>query len=246
MHPDLELIVALWELDHQVDEAKARASDLKAVVTKAGQQIDALTGALSDLAGRIAETVQQESEVQKELDKYIMRTERTRVLLDGHRAVDFMTVEKQLEQCQTRVEELEDQLLGLMSVREELQGEAKQVEARREETREAKGHAHTQWVDEGREIRSQLEALWPRRQSAAELLNRDLLKRYTGFRERGLVPLASVGTKFCAACHVSVQDQMRLEVQNGRRVHNCRGCGRWLLPKADESDAELADDAADE
>ena len=245
MHPDLELIVDLWEIDRQVDEAKGRAAELKAVVTRTEVEIDCKTRELADTVEQIGALVAQEAEVQSELDKYLMRTQRTRDLLDGHKAVDFLTVEKQLEQCEARVEALEDDLLELMGQREALQNNAGLIESVREQLREQKGFAHAQWVKEGREIRNQLEDIWPKRQQAASRLNRDLTKRYDGFRDRKLVPVAFIDGKFCSACHVSVQDQMRLEVQSGRRIHTCRGCGRWLQP-TNEDDSEVAEPERDE
>ena len=240
MHPDLVLIVDLWEKDRQVDDAKSRAAELKSVVTRTEIEIEGKTLELSDAVEKIGALVAKEAAVQSELDKYLMRTQRTRDLLDGHKAVDFLTVEKQLEQCEARVEALEDELLELMGQREVIQNNAELMESERERLREQKGVAHAQWVNEGRGIRSQLEEIWPERQTAASRLNRELTKRYDGFRDRKLVPVAFIDGKFCSACHVSVQDQMRLEVQSGRRIHTCRGCGRWLLPTS-EDDSEVAE-----
>jgi len=230
----LALIVGLWTLDSAVDEAKGRAGTLKQAVTDAGSRIDALTGELEAIAHRVAEEVKQESEVNTELEKYVRRTQRTQALLDGHQAVDFVTVEKQLAQCKTHVDRLEDSLLEILGRIEALRTEAALLEEERERVRESKGELHALWVSEGRDIRTELEALWPRRQAAAEELSRDMATRYKGFRDRGLVPVAHLGGKVCTACNVVVQDQMRLEVGSGRRIHNCRGCGRWLLPAIPE------------
>ena len=246
MHPDLVLIVNLWDLDQQVDEAKDRAAALKAEVTNTQERIGAMTAQMEQLGEQVVGILEKEAGVQAELDKYIMRTQRTRALLDGHKAVDFMTVEKQLAQCQERVSALEDELLELMTARETLQEESNECEVRRGQLSTKKDQAHERWVAEGQEIRAHLEQVWPNRQAAAELLNRELAKRYTGFRQRTLVPVTTVQNKFCRACNVSVQDQMRLEVQAGRRIHTCRGCGRWLLPREEEDDTEVAESEVDE
>ena len=234
MHPDLTLIVGLWTLDAAVDDAKGRAAALKQAVTDADVRITELTKELEGIANRVAEAVQEETAVNTELEKYVRRTQRTQALLDGHQAVDFVTVEKQLAQCKAHVGRLEDSLLEILDGIETLKAEASVLEQEREETREAKGELHARWVSEGREIRVELEELWPRRQAAAAELSRDMLVRYKGFRDRGLVPVAPLGGKVCTACNVVVQDQMRLEVASGRRIHNCRGCGRWLLPPVPE------------
>ena len=230
MHSDLALIVSLWTLDAAVDEAKGRAATLKQAVTDADQRIKSLTAELEVIAERVAEELKQETEVNTELEKYVRRTERTQALLDGHQAVDFVTVEKQLVQCKEHVNRLEDSLLEVLGRIEALKAESDHLETERASVRESKGELHARWVSEGRLIRTELEELWPRRQAAAEDLSRDMASRYSGFRDRGLVPVSHLGGKVCTACNVVVQDQMRLEVSSGRRIHNCRGCGRWLLP----------------
>ena len=234
MHPDLALIVGLWTLDAAVDDAKGRAAALKKAVTDADARIAELTTEIERIAVQVGQSVKQEAEVNVELEKYIRRTQRTQALLDGHQAVDFITVEKQLEQCKAHVSRLEDSLLEVLGGIEALRAQAGSLEQERDAVRESKGELHALWVREGRLIRAELEDLWPKRQAAAEDLSRDMMSRYTGFRERGLVPVSHLGEKVCTACNVVVQDQMRLEVSSGRRIHNCRGCGRWLLPPIPE------------
>ena len=144
-------------------------------------------------------------------------------------------MEKQLEQCKAHVSRLEDNDWEVLGGIEALRAQAGSLEQERDAVRESKGELHALWVREGRLIRARsLEGLWPRRQAAAEDLSRDMMSRYTGFRERSLVPVSHLGGKVCTACNVVVQDQMRLEVSSGRRIHNCRGCGRWLLPPIPE------------
>jgi predicted nucleic acid-binding Zn-ribbon protein len=154
--------------------------------------------------------------------------------------VDYLTVEKQLAQCKEHVARIEGDLLIEMEKAEGLQAESNALEAQRDTARSDKGQAHADWVSEGRELRAQIERVWPTRQAAAAELNQDLEKRYTDFRDRGLSPLAEMNGKFCGSCHVSIQDQLRLEVSRGRRIQNCRGCGRWLLPRVDDQVVELA------
>ena len=246
MHPDIQLIVRLWSLDSEVDQARERAASLKSVVTDLEAHIEELSAQLETTADEVSETESREAAIQVELDKYLMRTKRTAKLLDGHQAVDFVTVEKQLEQCKAHVDRLEGDLLAEMEGREVLQTHTETLESDRAQAREHKESAHTEWVSEGRQIRTQIEAVWPTRQAAAAELNRELEKRYTGFRERKLAPVSELRGKVCSSCHVVVQDQMRLEVSSGRRVHTCRGCSRWLLPEPEQEDTELAPDGAGE
>jgi predicted nucleic acid-binding Zn-ribbon protein len=236
LHPDLKLIVDLWALDQKVDQARARAVVLKAVVGELGDLIQAKILGLEVTVISARESQIREAAIQVDLDKYIMRTARTKKLLDGHQMVDFATVEKQLTQCGEHVNRLEMDMLVEMEVAEGISLEAQALKAAQSKAEQNKVTAHAAWLDEGRELRKEIEAIWPDRIKAAAELNRELEKRYKGFRERSQEPVSALNGEFCSACHVSVQAQMRLEVSTGRRVHNCRGCGRWLLPMPESTD----------
>ena len=231
MHADLVLIVRLWQLDSEIDEARGQAAALKTAVERVDQSIESMGQQLAGLAERKAAVMVEETDVGRELEKYIQRTARTRALMDGHQAVDFTTVEKQLEQCREHVSRLEDALLEILARLESTASEQADVEQALALARSERAALYAQWVERGREIRTELEAIWPRRLAAAGELNRDLANRYRGFRDKGIAPVAHASGKVCGACHVVIQDQMRLEVTSGRRIHTCRGCGRWLLPQ---------------
>ena len=142
----MALIVGLWTLDAAVDDAKGRAAALKKAVTDADARIAGLTTEIERIAVQVGQAVKQEAEVNVELEKYIRRTQRTQALLDGHQAVDFITVEKQLEQCKAHVSQLEDSLLEVLGGIEALRAKAGSLEQERDAVRESKGELHALWV----------------------------------------------------------------------------------------------------
>ena len=234
MHPDLQLIVHLWTHDERIDKARARAGELKSEVLHLTEAIEVATQRMEGLAASLSEAVKKEGEINAELSRYIDRRDRAARLLEGGEALDFVSVQKQFEQCSEHVERLENDVLESMEQREQLVEDGAESEAERERLRDEKGRAHENWVSEGRKIRTEIEEVWPHRQAAYAELNRELASKYDGFRSRNMVPIAAVGEEVCTLCHVVVQGQMRIEVNNGRRLHCCRGCGRWLLPQLSE------------
>jgi predicted nucleic acid-binding Zn-ribbon protein len=230
VHPDLILISGLWRLDHQVDSVRARAAALKAVVGDLDVRIVANRNGMEDAAKALGATIKEEADVQRDLDRYIVRRDRAAKLLEGGEVVDFMVVQKQLEQCREYVDRLEGEVLDCMERREELIEKGSVLETKGEALKDEKGRAYERWVFEGRQIRTEIDELWPRRQTLFGELTNDLRQRYDGFRQRGMAPVANLGEVVCLECNVVVHDQVRIDVNAGRRVHGCRGCGRWLLP----------------
>jgi len=233
VHSDLVLISGLWQLDHQVDLVRQRAKALKAVVGDLDVQLSDNAKAIDETANDLAGNITEQGGVQRDLDRYIIRRDRAAKLLEGGEVVDF-----DAEQCREYVDRLEGEVLDCMEQREALIDAGSALETQGESLKDEKGRAYEQWVVEGRQIRIEIDEVWPRRQALSAELTSDIRQRYEGFRQREEVPVATLGDVVCLECNVVVHDQVRIEVNNGRRVHCCRGCGRWLLPTPSAEDDE--------
>jgi len=235
LHPDLQIIVDLWLLDDRVDRARQKAASLKADVAHVDEQLQTVADEIQSVADELERLGHDEAEANRSLGRYIERRDRAARLLEGGQALDFVSVQKQVEQCAEHVDRLESEVLELMERREHLVEKGAELEGLSESLMDEKGKAHERWVVEGRGIRTEIDEVWPVRQDLHRKLNRELATKYDGFRQRRLVPVAVVGEEACTQCHVVVQGQIRIEVNTGRRLHTCRGCGRWLVPASDEA-----------
>ena len=173
--------------------------------------------------------MKQEAEVNVELEKYIRRT---------HAQALWMVIKpstssrlRSAGQCKPTWA-AEDSLLEVLGGIEALRAKAGSLEQERMPWDQ--GRLHALWVREGRLIRAELEDLWPKRQAAAEELSRDMMSRYTGFRERGLVPVSHLGGKVCTACHVVVRTDATRGLQWSTHPQLS-----WLRTMAAPADSEL-------
>jgi predicted nucleic acid-binding Zn-ribbon protein len=135
-----------------------------------------------------------------------------------------------LEQCTEKVDDLENSVLELMEQRDEHIGRIANLGTEISRLGDARAAAHAEWVRVGRLARTEIETLMPRRIAALADLIREQVVVYEDFRKRTKAPVAYFSGHSCGACHVSAGSQVYLEVSQGRRVHQCRGCNRWLLP----------------
>ena len=84
MHPDLALIIGLWEVDKATDDARDHARELKQGVEAAKARIDEVALALQALKANRATLRIEEAGLQRSLDRYVIRRDRTAELLkDG-------------------------------------------------------------------------------------------------------------------------------------------------------------------
>ena len=243
MHRELSSILQLWQHDCSVDSIRARGAELKKVVERLADEIAQLTQDTASIVAAEEKLAAEQSAVQRELDRYVVRRDRSKELVRGGHSLDFGTVQKQYQQCSDKVDELEMCVLQFMEEREGCKKQIEESTQKRLQAESEKERAHEQWVKEGGELRSELEKLWPARQNAATELTREQLVRYEDFRKRDCAPVAIITGKTCGLCHVVVASHLRMEVSSGKRLHACRGCGRWLLPPddGDELDGEASD-----
>jgi predicted nucleic acid-binding Zn-ribbon protein len=230
VHPELSSIVQLWKHDSVLDRARADAGELKAAVQRLEHAIAAMDAEVLEVSAARDVLATDQGAVQRDLDRYIVRKNRSKELMKGGHSLDFGTVQKQLEQCSAKVDELEFAVLELMEKKEDHTDRLRTLGEDTERAKVSRTDAHDSWVREGRRLRTEMEEIWAIRQSAAVELAREQLARYEDFRKRGMEPVAAIDGKTCSGCHVVVASPLRMEVVNTKRLQACRGCGRWLLP----------------
>ncbi len=228
MHAHLLAIRDLWHVDEEMDALRAKAGALARAVEEARARREAAREALDARKAELAELKKRERALDRRIAEYGQRRDRTRRLLDEGKVGDFISAQRQLDQCVAIVDEAETELLELL---EEVDA-AGEALARAEAELEAAGRAVEAAVRAQAEQRPavvaryrELEALRPERWAA---LDEEHRVPYRDLRRRGWKPLAWIRDGACEACRRVVPPQVAIEVVQGRTVHRCRGCGRFL------------------
>ncbi len=238
MHPDLMLIEALWEVDRATDAIKTRARELKCAVDEAQVRIDAVVEAHAAVSAQEQLMSAKEAELQALLDRYIVRRDRAARLMEGGSALDYLVVQKQHEQCATKVDELEGEVMGCMEQIDAMQAQGVALLADQEAAKAHHQKVRAQWVQEGGEIRVELERLDADRFARWADFPRDLHSHYKDLRRRKRDVVVPIKDGNCSACQMTVNAQVSVDLRGSRRVHTCRGCGRYLTLPVDEEQAE--------
>ncbi len=232
------LITALWEVDRTTDEVKVHARSLKAAVDQAQTRIEANEQTLQSLEAERAALTERERDLQKTLDRYVLRRDRSAALMEGGSPLDYLIVQKQHEQCSAKVEELEDGVMDCMEKQEDL---AERLRALSEESTRAQQHHEqviTTWKREGQEIRVKLKQLGTDRDARWAACPRDMHSHYSDLRRRKRDVVVPLLDGLCSGCHMTLTAQVSVDLRSSRRIHTCRGCGRYLILPVDEAPDE--------
>lgn len=229
MHPDLERLAQLSELDLELERvakevavARGWLGDAAAAVAEATRERDVLRAAIADNAA-------EDRAAQRKLDDYrAKKAGALRMLETGMGSPE--AAERQMTQCDAIIDETETALLLLMerndALRRDLefaeQALAKATLARDEAERQAPGRIGVAEREHDR--------LAKRRDAVRSELPADLRGRYDTLRsgkKKNTVARIADGT--CSACQMVVGVQQIADIKRGL-IAPCRGCGRWLVP----------------
>lgn len=230
MHPELVAISNLWQADVAVDRLRAELDQLVAAEKSANEAVASLEATQAKKRAELEELRKQERALSRELDSYTERRNRTRAMLDNGTAPDYAAAERQLNQCNTIIDDLENRGLTLLDGLEGLDAELKAlaydlVRANNKRAEVAAARAARQ----GPAQAELTEAQAHREHVAAELPNH-WRSPYAELRRKRRPALVNMDGETCSVCFTRVPPQRIVEVRMGRAVHVCPGCQGFILP----------------
>lgn len=225
---DLCGIRDLLAVDREQDKLKAEAKALASGLTTArAAHVDAEAALVAAQETRTA-AVTEERRINRKLEDYISKRDRTRTLIDTGGAPDYATATKQFDQLVEIVDRLEYSLLEQMEARElSERGEAR---AERVVAEAAEGVELARMAQRTRrpEIEARFGVLRASRGERWDVLRPDAQSHYTGLRKKGAPVLVDVEGGACSHCHVEPPAQIVVEIRRETRVHTCRSCHCWF------------------
>jgi predicted nucleic acid-binding Zn-ribbon protein len=234
VHEELFAIRDLWKVDHAMDLNRQRRAQFERALVKGGEKIAEFKASDAALAAEDQVQLAEERRLNRHLQDYTQRRDRTRSMIEEGRAPDFQAAERQLEQCAAIVNETEDSLLGVLDAREQLAARRAAVQIETKLAEKAQVELTARRDREAPVLDAEHSTLLARRPPLLKAVPVFHHQRYSDLRKRNRDVLALVEGGCCSACRIQVSPQVAIEVTTGKRVHNCRGCDRYLYEHADE------------
>jgi predicted nucleic acid-binding Zn-ribbon protein len=229
MHPDLTLISNLWQCDAAIDRLKAELEGLNQDVAGTLRQQEGLEKQLNTLQDSLASHKATERDRTRELEDYQSRKAKTQALLDSG-TPNYASAERQLAQCNSIIDGLETELLGLMDAIESTEGLKSSAEKSLQKTREAASIAAQKKAEREPLIRAEYAEIVPKREAALKTFPAQWAGHYQELRRKKRPALVNVEEEACVTCSIKVPAQRIVETRLARAVHYCPGCQGFLLP----------------
>ncbi len=230
MHPDLERVIALQQLDTRLAELTAQIDALPEQVRTIQKQLDEFIRAHEERKQRLAANQKERRELEGEVQEIRQKISKHKdQLYEVKTNEQYRAMLKEIEGEEEKIRKIEDHILEKMIEAEEIQGRVAEAAAVLEGEK-ARVAAETRRLEGERqkdlEERARHEA---ERQTLASALSAEVLELYERVRKaRHGVAVARVRDGLCTACNFLLRPQLYNEVRTNDALHTCESCTRIL------------------
>ena len=230
MHPDLQHLIQLQDLDLAADRARRRIAELPAAQQALDARVADKTAQVTRIKERIAAGQAARREVEKELAVVQGRLSKYKgQLMEVKTNKEYQAMQKEMATAEHDVRAHEDTLLEHMEQAETLAAELKGTEAALKAEQAVVARDHKVLEAESAEIEQELVRLTAARTEVIATLSRDVLALFERVAHgRKGVAVAEARDGLCTVCHVRLRPQVFNEVRRNDGLHQCDSCTRIL------------------
>lgn len=230
MHPDLQHLIQLQDLDLAADRARRRIAELPAAQQALDVRVADKTAQVTRIKERIAAGQAARREVEKELAVVQGRLSKYKgQLMEVKTNKEYQAMQKEMATAEHDVRAHEDTLLEHMEQAETLAAELKEAEAALKAEQAIVARDHKVLEAESAEIEQELVRLTAARTEVIATLSRDVLALFERVAHgRKGVAVAEARDGLCTVCHVRLRPQVFNEVRRNDALHQCDSCTRIL------------------
>jgi uncharacterized protein len=247
MHPSLEHLIRLQQLETDAGERKRRLADLPARVTEADAAVAAARSARDAVAAQVAENTAARRAADRELGVVQGRlTKYKDQLMEVKTNKEYTTMQHEIATAEEGVRTFEDQILTLMMGADELTAALKAADAAvAAEERKAAGVRGDVEAERVR-LDAELAALTATRADIERQMTPEYVRLFNdGVATRRGVAVSAIKDGTCQACRVTVRPQQIMQARKGDEIVLCESCKRILYvpPPAPAAAAPAAPEA---
>ena len=232
---DMARLLALQEVDTALDRLSARKRTLEAggELAAAREEADAAERDLGEFGLQLDVVGRDQSKLEHEIDSLTQKAaaEQKR-LYDGSiaNAKELSALQHEIENLTRRRSDREDELLGLMEVREELESRAAEARTRSDSLRARVAEVGGAAIEDLATIDAELVSRAGERKTIALDIDPDGLELYEDLRrQKKGIGAAALVDGVCQGCHEQLSAMELDKLKRSEGVKRCEYCRRILV-----------------
>jgi uncharacterized protein len=232
---DMARLLALQEIDTTIDRLSARKEMLESggELVAARDDADTAERALGELRLQLDVVGRDGSKLEHEIDSLSQKAAaEEKRLYDGSivNAKELESIQHEIENLKRRRSDREDEMLGLMEVREELDRRAAEALATSDALREHVGVVGGAALEELTSIEAELAEKLSQRRTVVQEIEPDLMELYEDLRKQKKgIGVAALVDGVCQGCHEQLSAMELDKLKRVEGVRRCEHCRRILV-----------------
>jgi predicted nucleic acid-binding Zn-ribbon protein len=232
---DMARLLSLQEIDTTIDRLGARKGVLESggELAAARNVADAAERDLGELRLQLDVVGRDGSKLEHEIDSLSQKaTAENKRLYDGSivNAKELESIQHEIENLKRRRSDREDEMLGLMEVREELEHRATEAQATSDTLRVQVETVGGAALEELTSIEAELERKVSERQTVVPEIEPDTLELYEDLRKQKKgIGVAALVDGVCQGCHEQLSAMELDKLKRVEGLRRCEHCRRILV-----------------
>ena len=230
MHPELDRLIRLQQLETTADDARRRIADHPDRIQALDARLQSARDVVSGVKARLAAAQETRRAEEKEVSSVQTRLARYKdQLLEVKTNREYQAMLHEIEAAQTDIRTREDRILDVMMQSDELTADVKKGEAELKNA-EKEIAAERAVLDKTiTALQADLDATASARAALVAQIDRAALSIFeTTAKGRKGVAVAEARDGLCTICHVRLRPQMFNEVRKNESIIQCDSCRRIL------------------
>ncbi len=230
MHPDLQHLIRLQQLDSEIDSARRRIAEIPSLQQALEARLSDQEAALAAVKERLADSQTARREIEKEVAAIQSRLSKYKdQLMEVKTNKEYQAMQKEIATAEEAVGSHEDRILERMEEADVLARQLKAAEGELARQR-AEIAAERARLDEERGAMDRLaEKTATERADVAGKLSPQALNLFEHVaRQRKGLAVAEARNGHCMVCHVRLRPQVFNEVRRNEALIQCDSCLRIL------------------
>jgi predicted nucleic acid-binding Zn-ribbon protein len=231
MRKTKELLLALQELDDQIDRLKAEEESIPEKKTDLEAGLEAHRAAVEAARAESVELAKKRKELEIELEEGNTKKDRFKhQLFQVKSNREYEALQHEITALEEKNSNLEDRILEIMDRSEQVSRRiAEEEKALKEETSRV-AEAHAGLGREQEDLTEKIAIKADERKRLVMDMDDALLKRYDRIREsKGGLAVTTVNTGACGGCFRRIPPHEMQNLKRDDRIITCEGCGRILI-----------------
>lgn len=231
MHPDLQHLIHLQELDLTAERHRRRSTDIPILQSALDARLAERTTVVDSVKARIAACQAARREIEKDLAAVQGRLSKFKnQLMEVKTNKEYQAMQKEMSVAEQEISDQETRLLERMEEADALALELKAAESALKGEQAAVSRERQQLEGEKSEVERSLQRTLEERLAVAAQISKPAIEVFDRVAHgRKGVALAEARDGLCTVCHVRLRPQVYNEVRRNDNIIQCESCTRILF-----------------